>query len=325
MYLRVGSKYRIRRKIGSGGFGEVYIGIVSGGEVAIKLESTTAKHHQLEHETDVYRLLAGSVGIPMVHWFGTQCGYNAMVMDLLGLSLENLFNFCNWKFSLKTVLLIADQLISRTEHVHTESFIHRDLKPENFLMGVKRHGNLVNLVDFGLARRYRDPKTYQHIPYIQNRQFAGTVRYASVYAHLGSKQSRRDDMESLAYILVYLYRGALPWQGLKAATKQQKRGLVLRKKLGTSTEALCRRLPNGFLEYLNYTRCLRFHDKPDYNYLRRIFRALFVRESFQYDHVFDWTVAKYQKNPCLITNAGNQKHDQDDDHQALAHHYLHCH
>jgi casein kinase 1 len=184
---------------------------------------------------------------------------------------------------------------------------------------------LVNLVDFGLARRYRDPKTYQHIPYIQNRQFAGTVRYASVYAHLGIEQSRRDDMESLGYILIYLYRGALPWQGLKAATKQQKRNLVLRKKLGTSTKALCRGLPDEFLEYQNYARCLGFHDTPDYDYLRRIFRALFVRESFQYDHVFDWTVAKYQKNPCLITNAGNQKRDEDDDHQALTHHYLHCH
>ncbi|KAL2782830.1 kinase-like domain-containing protein [Aspergillus keveii] len=304
--LRVGSKYRIRRKIGSGGFGEVYTGtnIVSGEEVAIKLESATAKHHRLEHETHVYRLLAGSVGIPMVHWFGTQCGYNAMVMDLLGPSLEDLFTFCNRKLSLKTVLLLADQLISRIEHVHTESFIHRDLKPENFVMGVRRHGHLVNLVDFGLASRYRDPKTYQHIPYIQNRQFAGTVRYASVYAYLGIEQSRRDDKESLGYILIYLYRGALPWQGLKAATKQQKRKLVLRKKLGTSTKALCRGLPDEFLEYLNYARCLGFHNTPDYDYLRRIFRALFVRESFQYDHVFDWTVAKYQKNPCLITNAG---------------------
>ncbi|KAL2836865.1 kinase-like domain-containing protein [Aspergillus pseudoustus] len=281
--LRVGSKYRIRRKIGSDGFGEVYIGtnIVSGEEVAIKLESTIAKHHQLEQETHVYRLLAGSVGIPMVHWFGTQCGYNAMVMDLLDPSLEDLFNFCNRKFSLKTVLLLADQLISRIEHVHAESFIYRDLKPENFLMGVRRHGYLVNL----------------------NRQFAGTVRYASVYTHLGIEQSRRDDMES-----------PLPWQGLKAATKQQKRDLVLRMKLGTSTKALCCGLPNEFLEYLNYARCLHFHDKPDYNYLRRIFRALFVRESFQYDH-----------SPCFITNACNQKHDEDDDHQVLTHHYLHCH
>lgn len=296
--LRVGNKYRIGRKIGSGSFGEVYLGtnIISGEEIAIKLESTKARHPQLEYEARVYKSLAGGVGIPFVRWYGTECDYNAMVYDLLGPSLEDLFNFCNRKFSLKTVLLLADQLLSRAEYVHAKSFIHRDIKPDNFLMGIGKRGNQVNCIDFGLAKKYRDPKTHFHIPYRENKNLTGTARYASINTHLGVEQARRDDMESLGYVLLYFLRGSLPWQGLKAATKKQKYDRIMEKKMTTPTEVLCRGFPNEFAIYLNYTRSLRFDDKPDYSYLRKIFRDLFVREGFQYDYVFDWTVYKYQKN-----------------------------
>ncbi|EAA60906.1 conserved hypothetical protein [Aspergillus nidulans FGSC A4] len=289
MDLRVGNKYRIGRKIGSGSFGDIYLGAF---EIAIKLESVKAKHPQLEYEARVYKSLAGGVGIPFVRWFGTECDYNAMVIDLLGPSLEDLFNFCNRKFSLKTVLLLADQLISRIEYIHAKSFIHRDIKPDNFLMGIGKRGNQVNVIDFGLAKKYRDPKTHFHIPYRENKNLTGTARYASINTHLGVEQSRRDDMESLGYVMLYFCRGTLPWQGLKAATKKQKYDRIMEKKMTTPTEVLCRGFPNEFSIYLNYTRSLRFDDKPDYSYLRKIFRDLFVRESFQYDYVFDWTKDK---------------------------------
>jgi serine/threonine protein kinase len=160
-------------------------------------------------------------------------------MDLLGPSLEDLFSFCGRKFQTKTVLMIADQLISRVEYVHSKNFIHRDIKPDNFLIGLGKRSNLIFLIDFGLAKKFRDAKTHQHIPYKENKNLTGTARYASINAHLGIEQSRRDDLEAIGYVLVYFAKGKLPWQGVNAQGKAEKYHKIMEKKMATPVEYLC--------------------------------------------------------------------------------------
>ncbi|KAI3915660.1 hypothetical protein MKX01_015485 [Papaver californicum] len=291
----IGGKFKLGRKIGSGSFGELYLGvnIQTGEEVAIKLESVKTKHPQLHYESKLYMLLQGGTGIPHLKWFGVETDYNCMVIDLLGPSLEDLFNYCNRKFTLKTVLMLADQLINRVEYMHSRGFLHRDIKPDNFLMGLGRRANQVYIIDYGLAKKYRDLQTHKHIPYRENKNLTGTARYASVNTHLGVEQSRRDDLESLGYVLMYFLRGSLPWQGLKAGNKKQKYDKISEKKMLTPIEVLCKSYPSEFISYFHYCRSLRFEDKPDYSYLKRLFRDLFIREGYQFDYVFDWTVLKY--------------------------------
>ncbi len=126
-----------------------------------------------------------SVGIPQVHWVGVHENYNVMVIELLGASLEDLFNFCVRKFTLKTVLMLADGMISRLEYMHSRHFIHRDVKPDNFLMGLGKKMHIVYLIDYGLAKKYRDSKTLAHIPHRADKNLTGTARYASVNTHIG--------------------------------------------------------------------------------------------------------------------------------------------
>jgi casein kinase 1 len=290
--LRVGGRYRLGRKIGSGSFGDIYLGIniTTGEEVAVKLESRRCRHPQLAYEYRIYRLLRYKTGIPRVHWFGREGDFNVLVMDLLGPSLEDLFNFCIRKFSLKTVLMLADQLIARLESMHSNHFIHRDIKPDNFLAGLRQRAETIYLIDFGLAKKYRDPKTGRHIPYNEHKSLTGTARYASINTHLGIEQSRRDDLESLGYVLMYFNRGSLPWQGLKAVTKREKYDKISDKKMSIPISILCKGFPVEFANYLEYCRSLRFDDKPDYSHLRRMFRELYVRKGYRDDGLFDWTM-----------------------------------
>ncbi|KAL3013929.1 hypothetical protein AAZX31_06G080800 [Glycine max] len=200
----IGGKFKIGRKIGSGSFGEIYIAsnIDTSEIVAIKMESKKTKHPQLLYEAKLYSILQGESGVPSMKWCGTDGDNNVLVIDLLGRSLEDFFVYCGRKFSLKTVLMLADQMLTRIEYMHSKGFLHRDIKPDNFLMGLGRKSNQVYIIDFGLAKRYRDPNTNKHIPYRENKSLTGTARYASCNTHMGIEQSCRDDLESLGYVLM---------------------------------------------------------------------------------------------------------------------------
>ncbi|KAI0984011.1 hypothetical protein GJ496_000378 [Pomphorhynchus laevis] len=306
----VASKYRIIRKIGSGSFGVIFLGINinNGEEVAIKVEHMKTRHPQLLYESKLYRILSGCLGIPRIRWFGIDRDFCVLVMDLLGPSLEDLFSFCSRKFSMKTILMIVDQMITRIEFLHQKGFIHRDIKPDNFLMGIGRHCNRVYMIDFGLAKRYKLPGTNQHIEYRENKNLTGTARYASINAHLGIEQSRRDDLESLAYVMMYFNRGVLPWQGLRAITKKQKYEKISEKKMSTTVETLCKGVPAEFAMYLNYSRGLRFEEGPDYMYLRQLFRILFRTMNYFYDYTYDWTMLKQRSANSQSISHSNLDH-----------------
>jgi serine/threonine protein kinase len=289
MEQRVGGKYLLKKKIGGGSFGDIYSGedIETKEPVAFKLESIYQKPSQLANEKKLYTVLAGGCGIPEMKWYGKEIDYNILVMDYLGKSLEELFKENGRVFSLKCVLIIAIQLISRLEYIHRKGFLHRDVKPENFIIGEGKNSNIIYMIDYGISSRYINPKTQKHIEYREGKNISGTARYASINNHLGIEPSRRDDLESLAYILIYFLKGSLPWQSMQGKTKKEKYDSIMKKKMATKSEDLCAGIPREFKYFLDEVRKLNFTDTPHYSLYRSVFRDLFIREGFAYDCSLD--------------------------------------
>ena len=295
--IRVGGRYRLGKKIGTGAFGEIFEGtdIFDNSSVAIKLEHNSVKYPQLLFEAKLLKSIPGT-GIPVMHWFGIAGEYNAMVMDLLGQNLEDLYNYCAKNFSLKTILMITIQMIERLKHVHDNHYIHRDIKPENFLIGKDTTAKTIYLLDFGLAKRYRDEYTHIHIPLKENRNLTGTARYASCNAHNGLEQSRRDDMESIAYVILYFFRKKLPWQGLKCKDKNEKHAKIKEMKMSITPEKLFEGLPKEFADYLTMVKKLGFEDEPAYKSYIQMFNKLFKAKEFEMDYIYDWVTVKNNTN-----------------------------
>lgn len=288
----INERYILKEKIGSGSFGTVYTAIDTYYDtiVALKMESINISTPQLSLEKKIYNILANTKGIPKIYNYFSNYKlpwgiYNILVMQCLDTSLENLFDNCQRKFSLKTTIQIAIQMINRIATLHNKSLIHRDIKPDNFLID---SNNTVYLVDFGLSKLYRDLKTHVHIQYREDKRLIGTPRYASINTHLGIEASRRDDLESIGYVLVYFLVGSLPWQGIKATDRKVKYRKITDKKLATPIDLLCKKLPHQFIKYFNYVRNLRFADKPDYTYLAKLFKNIADENNIILDEKYDW-------------------------------------
>ncbi|KAL0074692.1 Serine/Threonine kinase CK1 [Phycomyces blakesleeanus] len=288
----VGVHYRVGRKIGEGSFGIIYEGtnLLNNQQVAIKFEPRKSDAPQLRDEYRTYKIMAGTPGIPTAYYFGQEGLHNILVIDLLGPSLEDMFDVCGRKFTPKTVAMLAQQMLNRVESIHEKNLIYRDIKPDNFLIGKPgtESANEVFIVDFGMAKLYRDPRTKQHIPYRERKSLSGTARYMSINTHLGREQSRRDDLEALGHVFMYFLRGSLPWQGLRAATNKQKYEKIGEKKQSTVIRDLCEGYPEEFGIYLQYVRKLGFDEAPDYEFLRELFSKVIKKSGEVEDGVYDW-------------------------------------
>lgn len=277
------NRYRVVNKIGSGAFGEVYLGedTKTRRRVAIKLEPVTFNDPLLRKEYEIYMCLRGLSGVPVVHWFGMEGDNRVLVMDFVGPSLDEVSEKNREQLGVNNVMKIGLRCIEVIEKIHRRGVVHRDIKPENFLISKM---NKIHIVDFGLSVKYRDSSTGEHIKFRENKKLVGTPRYASINNHLGYEQSRRDDMESIGYMLIYILKGRLPWQGLKKDSGcSNKYQHILDKKLSTSIPELCEGVPDEILAYLEYTRNLKFHDTPNYYYLKSLFYNAIVTDKYLED------------------------------------------
>jgi serine/threonine protein kinase len=176
--------------------------------------------------------------------------------------------------------------------MHNKYFLHRDIKPENILIGIGEKISTIYLIDFGLAKRYKDPNTLKHISFCTNKSLIGTARYASVNAHMGFEQSRRDDLESIGNTLIYMYKGMLPWQGIQESNKNEKYRKIMQKKISTSCDQLCIGCLSHFAKYMKICKELRFEEDPDYGNLKKLFKDALAMNNFEEDYEFDWTLIR---------------------------------
>jgi len=280
--------YVVIELIGSGSFGEVYMARSKKTTdlVAMKIEDKK-KGSRIQYEYKIYkRLQKYEIDVvPKVYDFIQTPTFNIMCMDLLGPCLDDLFVKQNKLFSLGTVLKLGFTIVDVIRQIHDANFIHRDIKPNNFLVGRDDDASSVYIMDFGLSKKYKDSKG-THMKFREGRSLIGTARYASINMHLGIEPSRRDDLESIGYMLIYLAKGSLPWQGLKKKKNQNQIEIIGEVKLATSLNKLCGNLPDCFTDYLIYCRNLKFDEDPDYDHLKTLFFDTYRKLGIKND--YDW-------------------------------------
>ena len=309
------NKYKLIRKLGQGSFGSIYEAqsIYSNKLYAVKIEDMKQEQFILEEESAILSYL-NIPQIPKIKSFGYSGSFIILVMELLGKSLDKIFNeLPSKKMSIRCVCNIAYQLLYIFELMHNNNIIHRDIKPANIAIGREEKSKYIYLLDFGLSKKYRSSKTKKHFPFTQGKKLIGNARYSSINALNGNTQSRRDDLESLGYLLLYLLLGRLPWQGYISHSKEDKYYKIKQIKNQTTPEELCEGLPPQFEEYIKYTRNLEYEQDPDYNYLRNLFLSVLKKYNWEFDYYYDWDqvgltnseVKAKEKNDINIMNNNN--------------------
>ena len=301
LFKKYFTKYRTVKKLGEGSFGKVYKAEYKGEYYAAKFEERNKGQNLLQNEANIMSYLKGPY-IPAILSYGYSGEYNVLVMQLLGKSLEELINKLK-KFSVKTSSLLIYQMINIMKFIHDRHIIHRDIKPDNFLMGLNKKNADLYLLDFGLSKKYRSSRTLVQYPYIKRNKLTGTARYASIHALEEMEQSRRDDMESIGYVIMFFLRGELPWQGLKVKSKEDKYRKILDKKKETSSKTLCANFPDEFREYVEYTRKLSYEEEPNYEkYKNKFYNLICNKRGESFDYIYDWTTKADLKKRVVHDN-----------------------
>ena len=306
------NKYKFLRKLGQGAFGSIYEAQskYSNKLYAVKLEDMKQEQFILEEES-MFLSYINCPQIPKVKSFGYIGSYIILVMELLGKSLDKILNeIPGRKMSIRCVCNIAYQLVLIFEKVHGCQIIHRDLKPANIAIGREEKSKYIYLLDFGLSKKFISSKTGRHYQYRENNKLIGNARYSSINALNGGTQSRRDDLESLGYLVIYLIVGRLPWQGYISHSKEDKYYKIKKIKKETTAEQLCEGLPRQFLDYIRYTRNLQYEENPDYNYLKNLFLSVLRGYGYQFDYYYDW-------EPSGLTNSEMRKFNKNNANQKI--------
>ena len=298
------NKYTLIKKLGEGSFGSIYSAKSQHNWYAIKLENKNRSQYLLENEAYIMSYLQGK-RIPFIKSFGYSGDYNVLVMELMGKSLEEIFeNLPIKKMSVNCVGKLGLQMVDILEHIHEKHIIHRDIKPDNFVMGKGEKSKYLYLLDFGLAKKYRSSTTLKHYPMIKKKNLTGTARYASINALNGLTQSRRDDLEAVGYVLLYFLRGKLPWQGLHLKNKEDRYRKIMEIKMDTSPYQLCKGFPKEFEEYVEYTRNLEYEDDPDYANLKNLFNSILKEDNSE--NVYDWDIGNKTLNTSTTNNTSQK-------------------
>ena len=298
------NKYTLIKKLGEGSFGAIYAAKSAHNCYAIKLENKNKNQNLLENEAYIMSYLHGK-RIPFIKSFGYSGEYNVLVMELMGKSLEDIFESLPIKkMTVNCVGKLGLQMIEILQYIHNKHIIHRDIKPDNFVMGKGDKSKYLYLLDFGLAKKYRSSTTLKHYPMIKKKNLTGTARYASINALNGLTQSRRDDLEGVGYVLLYFLRGKLPWQGLHVKNKEDRYHRIMEIKMETSPHQLCKGFPKEFEEYVEYTRSLEYEQDPDYNYLKNLFYSILKEDKNNLE--YDWDIGNKTLNTITTSNTSQK-------------------